>query len=156
MKRNGGETDVYLEFFFAQAQNAQTAVALALRSRPDYAAGELNRAQHDLRDVSRPMSSACRMHHKHPHSYSLLLVPSPEAAHEAPRACFPGIGQGHPSRFSVLPRWCCFEFCSPALPSHLVFEQKPIPPEMMETIARICVVMNRDFQVRSCKMGAKP
>lgn len=30
------------------------------------------------------------------------------------------------------------------------FEQKPISPEMMETIARICVVMNRDFQVWCC------
>lgn len=27
-------------------------------------------------------------------------------------------------------------------------EQKPISAELMETIARICVVMNRDFQVK--------
>lgn len=31
-------------------------------------------------------------------------------------------------------------------------EQKTVSPELMETIARICVVMNRDFQVRKNNM----
>lgn len=77
-----------------------------------------------------------------------MLVSSPAGACKTPRAClsFGWLVVVTPLALNICHVMSvAWHFIRCA--SGVVFEQKPIPAELMETIARICVVMNRDFQV---------